>query len=123
MLHILWTSRGLQFSDLISPLVKDCILPVDLVLESSDGKRFGAHTINLQQYSEGFPIGGSVTIETDIPKMPESSQALRLLLRFMHHSRQPYLGNISVKVLSELAEAVEKYVIYSAMELCRLYMK
>ncbi|KAE9387726.1 hypothetical protein BT96DRAFT_1078971 [Gymnopus androsaceus JB14] len=34
---------------------EECTLATDIVLRSSDGVRFGAHTRNLEIYSDGFP--------------------------------------------------------------------
>lgn len=60
---------------------------------------------------------------TDIPYLEESGEVLELMLRFMHHTRQPNLSCLSPATLSSLAEAAEKYLIYSAMELCRVFMR
>jgi hypothetical protein len=43
----------------------------------------------------------------------------------MHHQRQPDSSKFQFKVLSGLAEAVEKYMVFSAMarEVCKIRMK
>jgi len=51
-----------------------------------------------------------------------NSEALSLFLKYIHHHRQPDLRNLSFKCLSQLAEAVEKYDVYSATEICKLKM-
>ncbi|KAF8957581.1 hypothetical protein BDZ97DRAFT_1845689 [Flammula alnicola] len=106
--------------------VQDCDLAVDVILRSSDGERFGAHSLNLQQYSDGFPIAESVTLDgadENQPILSEDAETLRLMLHFMHHTRQPDLNSLEFKTLASLAEGVEKYFIYSAMGLCYVYMK
>ncbi|KAF9477113.1 hypothetical protein BDN70DRAFT_838249 [Pholiota conissans] len=104
--------------------VKDCSLPIDIVLRSSDGIELGAHMRNLEHYSEAFPQSGSVEVnsEAEAVTLDETGDVLELMLQFMHLTRQPELAKISFDLLSGLAEAVEKYMIYSAMSMCKLYM-
>ena len=102
-------------------LVKGCKLGVDIMLKCSDGELFGAHRWNLKTYSEGFPLEGSETI-SDPVFLEETADVVRLMLHFMHQMRQPTLDNISFSLLASLAEAVEKYRIYSAMGVCKIKM-
>ena len=56
--------------------------------------------------------------------MPDlNSEALALFLQYIHHHRQPDLSGLSFKCLSQLAEAVEKYDVYSATEICKVQMR
>lgn len=56
--------------------------------------------------------------------MPDlDSEALSLFLQYIHHHRQPDLSRLSFKCLSQLAEAVEKYDVYSATEICKVQMR
>lgn len=55
--------------------------------------------------------------------LPERRQPLELLLQYMHHARQPDLENVAFGVLAELSEAAEKYLVYSAMTICHLFME
>lgn len=56
--------------------------------------------------------------------MPDlNSGALTLFLQYIHHHRQPDLSRLSFECLSQLAEAVEKYDVYSATEICKLHMR
>jgi hypothetical protein len=55
--------------------------------------------------------------------MPDlDSTALSLFLRYVHHHRQPDLSNVPFTTLRDLAEAVEKYDVYSATEICKTQM-
>lgn len=106
--------------------VANCELPVDIVLKSSDGSLVGAHHGNLAHFSEAFPVPGSVKT-TDAPiDLPEDGETLRVLMQFMHHQRLPNLAdhvpNLFKKPtkLLALAEAAEKYLVYSAMGMCNL---
>lgn len=106
------------------PGIPECSFPVDVILQSSDGVIFGAHSANLEMYSSAFPPAafGPPTLD-DIVLLPEPSEIVSLLLQYMHHHRQPDSSKIPFTVLEGLAEAVEKYVIYSAMEVCKIRME
>lgn len=109
---------------IIFPLgVSECLLPVDVILQSSDGVKFGSHSKNLEIYSSAFPPTAFGPTLDEIVHLPESSEVVSLLLQYMHHHRQPDSEEIPFTILEGLAEAVEKYVIYSAMEVCKIRMK
>lgn len=55
--------------------------------------------------------------------MEEDNAVIVLLLRYMHLSPQPDPTEFSFELLEQLAHAVEKYMIYSAMGVCRLRME
>ncbi|KIJ94847.1 hypothetical protein K443DRAFT_134593 [Laccaria amethystina LaAM-08-1] len=77
-----------------------------------------AHSTNLEIYSGGFPPATLMNAPDpgEIVQMPEMSAVLKLLLQYMHNDRQPDSSKIPFKVLCPLAEAVEKYMVFSAME-------
>jgi len=102
--------------------VKECNLYVDLVLESSDGIRCGAHKTNLEQYSAGFPIAEATISDHEVVTLSEKASVLHLLLQFMHNTRQPELRKLSFPTLALLAEAVEKYMVFPGMQVCKLQM-
>jgi len=105
--------------------VADCCLAIDLVLESSDGVRFGTHTKNLERYSSNFPPLTPRNSEgpLDAVSLPESSDVVSLLLRSMHPPRQPDSHSFTFDILSRLAEATEKYEVFPATEVCKIRMK
>jgi len=103
--------------------VDECLLYIDLVLESSNGVRFGAHKTNLELYSDGFPIAKVTQSDSEVVKLSENDSVLRLLLQFMHNARQPEMSSIFFEDLELLAEAVEKYMIFSAIQVCRMQME
>jgi hypothetical protein len=105
--------------------VKDCNIPVDLVLQSSSGDKVGAHKRNLHTYGDGFPLSDSVVtvdVASDIPVLSESTEVLLLMLWFMHHVPQPDLQSLPFDTVAQLADAAEKYFIYSAIGVCKIYM-
>ncbi|KAJ3515024.1 hypothetical protein NLJ89_g2022 [Agrocybe chaxingu] len=104
----------------------DCNLTVDMILQSSDGESFGAHQFNLECYSAGFPPAASTITnspEDMTVELTETAVVLRLMLQYMHNVRQPDLSKVSFLVLSALAEAVEKYLIFPAMDVCKVFME
>jgi len=102
--------------------VKECHLSVDLVLESSDGIRCGAHKTNLEQYSAGFPVAEVTNSDHEVVTLSEKTSVLHLLLQFMHNTRQPDLRMLSFSTLEPLAEAVEKYMVFPGMQVCKMQM-
>ena len=102
--------------------MEDCKTSVDITLKSIDGITFGAHQKNLEFFSEGFPVAGS-RVATEVVQLQENADVLRIMLKFMHNARIPELKRVQFSTIAPLAEAVEKYMIYSAMEVCRAYME
>ena len=102
--------------------VEDCNISVDITLKSIDEITFGAHQKNLEFYSQGFPIAGS-TVATEVVQLQEKADVLRIMLIFMHNTRLPDLNKLEFSIISPLAEAAEKYMIYSAIALCRIKME
>ncbi|KAF9524872.1 hypothetical protein CPB83DRAFT_945509 [Crepidotus variabilis] len=101
--------------------VKDCVATIDVILKSSNGKLIGSHQAGLNQYSDAFPAVGFEV--TEPVELSETADVLQLMLYFMHHVRQPELKNLDFKVLAGLAEAAEKYSIFTAMDLCKIHME
>lgn len=92
-------------------------------MSSSDGVLFKVHRKNLELYSEGFP-GTDVPVHDDeVVLLTEKASTLELLFQYMYKERQPDLSAVEPDTLAELAEASEKYMVYSAMEVCKVYMK
>ena len=70
-------------------------------------------------YTEGFP-GADVPVHDEIA---ETATTLELLFQYMCRQRQPDLSRLRPQELAKLAEAAEKYQVYSAMEVCKLRMQ
>ncbi|PFH48563.1 hypothetical protein AMATHDRAFT_87035 [Amanita thiersii Skay4041] len=97
---------------------------------SSYGKLFGTHGKNLEEYSGGFPPtvfssseAGEPAMEAikdhNIAELSERSVLIELMLGYVHATPPSQLEGISFDVLMDLAEAAEKYSVYSAMESCK----
>lgn len=101
-----------------------CDIPVDVIFLSSDGEDIGGHSSALEAFSEAFPPLGMVETTGDPIPLTESGATLRRLFHFTH--KRPYdqvLDESPLYSLLELAEAAQKYLIYHAMEICRLHVK
>jgi hypothetical protein len=72
--------------------------------------------------SQGFP-GEEISTHDEIVDLSETSDTLELLFQFMYPQPQPDLEKLFFNQLAALAEAAEKYHVYSALQVCRLCMK
>ncbi|KAG7091615.1 hypothetical protein E1B28_010634 [Marasmius oreades] len=104
--------------------VSDCPLTVDLVLKTSDGKKLGAHSRNLEVYNTAFPCLDSVThrIE-DLVELAEDAETLKLLLEYSHNCKHSDLRKLDVDVVIAFATAAEKYGNFFASEVCKVAMR
>ena len=94
----------------------------DITVSSSDGVLFRVHKQNLSTHSEVIPEGDFSTNEEIVP-LTETSETLELLFQYMYRQPQPDITDLPFEQLSMLAEAAEKYRVFSAMEICRVLMK
>jgi hypothetical protein len=101
--------------------VSECNLGIDVILLSSDGVQFGSHTKNISTFAGAFPACD--TEDSSVISLTESSDVVSLLLQYMHQQRQPDSSKFEFDILSRLADAVEKYKVFSAMEVCNIHMK
>ncbi|KAF7354023.1 hypothetical protein MVEN_01089100 [Mycena venus] len=79
----------------------------DVTFQSCDGVLFGIHRPNLQTNTESFPPP-EISTDGDI---------------FIYPRRHPALDGIAFADLAALAEAAEKYQVFSAMNICRIRMR
>jgi hypothetical protein len=92
-----------------------------LTFKSSDGVLFKVHRKNLENASEGFSAP-EVCSGEEIVELTESRYTLELLFQYMYPQRHPDLRKVRFSQLAALAEAVEKYQVYTAMEICQIRM-
>ncbi|KAF7973109.1 hypothetical protein HWV62_16222 [Athelia sp. TMB] len=102
-----------------------CAADADIVFLSSDSILFRVHSSNLTCGSEGFapPTGTSSLSKHDIVQLTETSMTLELLFQFMYPQRPPDLSALEFKSFMGVAEAAEKYQVYSAMQICAMQME
>ncbi|KAJ7612288.1 hypothetical protein FB45DRAFT_940249 [Roridomyces roridus] len=94
----------------------------DVVFQSCDDILFGIHRANLETNTEGFPPAEFANTGEIIP-LSESSSTLELLFQFIYPRRHPGLDDIAFEALAALAEAAEKYQVFSAMNICKIRMR
>ncbi|KAF8182747.1 hypothetical protein K438DRAFT_1511486, partial [Mycena galopus ATCC 62051] len=103
-----------------------CALDADITIASADGVLFKVHRKNLEVHSDVFAAAETATRPEngdDIVPLSETSPVLELLFQYMYRQPQPDLKNVEFPVFAGLAETAEKYVVYSALEWCRMRMK
>ncbi|KAJ7496494.1 hypothetical protein FB451DRAFT_197256 [Mycena latifolia] len=103
-----------------------CSSDADMAVLSSDRVLFKVHRKNLEVHSDIFADATSTTKPEngdDIVHLSESSDVLDLLFQYMYRQPQPDLDTVEFPIFAGLAEAAEKYVVYSALTLCRMKMK
>jgi hypothetical protein len=61
--------------------------------------------------------------DNEVVQLPETSVILDLLFRFCYPQRHPNLDNLDFDILAKLVEAVEKYKVFSAINLCKIAMR
>ncbi|TFK64788.1 hypothetical protein BDN72DRAFT_962974 [Pluteus cervinus] len=94
-----------------------CQPDADVTIISSDGIRFQLHKKNLALNTGGFPPL-ELTSTTELREQvtfSEKGQILDLLFHFVYPQHYPDLETIEMSVLSELAEAAEKYEVFGAV--------
>ena len=93
----------------------------EVSFQSCDGVRFRIHINNLKACS-GTLAPPSFTTFGEIVTLTESSTILEILFQFLYNQRRLDLGSVEFKILESLAEAAEKYQVYPAMSMCKIYM-
>lgn len=75
------------------------------------------------RFSDGFSTADSVTTSlNENVSLSETSTVLKLLLQFMHPTRLSDISQVEFEVLEPLAYAAEKYLVYSAMAICKIHI-
>ncbi len=107
---------------------ESCRLPVDVIIECSDGASHGAHARNLEFHCDSFPLR-SFDSDPDLNNpveeiiVAEDGETMALLCKFIHRQKQPDLETLEWPQFAKLAAAVEKYGVFAAMEVCKMKMR
>ncbi|KAJ7891285.1 hypothetical protein B0H14DRAFT_2688429 [Mycena olivaceomarginata] len=95
----------------------------DIAFRSSDQVIFRVHVKNLETHSNGFPPSALCAPGSgEVVDLSEPAATLDLLFQYMYPQRQPDLSGIEPSLLADLAEAAEKYEMFSALEICKIFM-
>jgi hypothetical protein len=85
---------------------------------------FKVHMKYLEMNSGGFaPPASTVSAPDDVVSLTESSSVLEVLLKFIYPGPQPDLSKVEFRVLAGVAEAVQKYEVWPAMEVTTMHMR
>ncbi|KAF9060775.1 hypothetical protein BDP27DRAFT_1236246, partial [Rhodocollybia butyracea] len=92
-------------------------------IQSSDNVLFKMNKKELEMFSGAFPSADSL-VELGKPvELPEDSETLGVLFKFMHCDTHPTLDDVAFDTMMRLAEAAEKYHVYSAIPIYKLNLR
>lgn len=94
----------------------------DICFESNDNVRFAIHLKNLEATTGAFPPSDLPTYG-EVVKLTESSKILDLLFQYIYPIQQPDISSLPFETLAGLAEAAEKYQVFPATFVCKIYMQ
>ncbi|KAJ7252350.1 hypothetical protein B0H12DRAFT_1184913 [Mycena haematopus] len=104
-----------------------CASDADLTVCSSDRVLFKVHRKTLKAHSGIFAGAADATRPEngdEVVDLSETANVLDILFQFMYAAQeQPDLRNMDFSTLLALAEAAEKYMVYSVLKLCRMQME
>jgi hypothetical protein len=96
----------------------------DITFQSSDGVLFHLHIKYLEISTNGFSFPPDCASgESEIIPLKEAASILELLFRFCYPERHPDLAGMDFNDLLPLAEAVQKYKVFPAMNICKIRMR
>ena len=98
------------------------MLDSDVTFKSSDNILFRIHKVNLKVSARGFAPPEFETFD-EITCLTESAKILELLFQFCYPDRRPDVEQPEFDDLALLAEAAEKYEVFSAMNICNIFMR
>ncbi|KAG6826655.1 hypothetical protein H0H87_006783 [Tephrocybe sp. NHM501043] len=94
----------------------------DVVFRSSDNVAFYIHRKNLEIHAAGFPPD-SFSTRGEIVPLTEDAETLEVLFHYVYPQRLDDIDLLEFGVLYKLAEAAEKYQVFSVIQLCKMRIK
>lgn len=94
----------------------------DITFCSADGTHFQLQRKFLEANTGAFP-GSEFDTRGEVVHLTESDSVLRLLFGFVHPRKHPDVEELSFPLLAGVAEAAEKYEVFSAINVCKLQMR
>lgn len=94
----------------------------DIKFQSTDGVVFNLHTALLQAHTGGFP-GPEFSAQGEVVQLSEPANVLALLFDLIYPKRHLDLSETEPETVFALAEAVEKYEVFSAMFVCNARLR
>ena len=108
---------------IVCNLVNANVPGTDFIVQSSDGVVFYLHRKNLEPCIDGaFPglhSSGNESIAAEqIIRLDEPSSTLEIFFQFIYPRRHPSIKGLGFQTILAVANAVEKYKVFVAMNLC-----
>lgn len=95
----------------------------EITFRSGDGVLFCIHRKYLETHTESFP-GHEILVRPDeIVDLPESGEVLAIIFDLVYPRKQPDIEEMAFELVIHVAEAVEKYQIFSAMKACEFRLR
>ncbi|KAF8890805.1 hypothetical protein CPB84DRAFT_1711302 [Gymnopilus junonius] len=94
----------------------------DVTFQSSDNVLFHIHRRNLEAHTGAFP-GKEFINDGETVCLTEPAEVLEIVFQFIYPKRYPRLKDLDFDIVADVAEAVEKYEIFSAMLTCEVRLR
>ena len=94
----------------------------DVIFCSEDGTLFQLQRKYLETNTGAFP-GAEFETRGEITHLTESSEVLEILFQFIYPRRHPDIEELEFPLLAAVAEAAEKYEVFSGMSECKTRMR
>jgi len=111
---------------IIFDIVNESAGDTDAVIQSSDGVIFHLHWKYLQGnpgFVRDIAKGSPPNEKQETMALDEPSNVLEILFQFIYPRRHPSLEDTDFETLTAVAEAAEKYELFSAMNVCALRLE
>lgn len=108
-------------TEYMSSIVND--VDADVVCRSSDGLLFHVHRKNLEVCTGGFPLEAFWAGNRRQVRLPETAEVLEILFTFIYPRQHPDLAGLRFSLLTQIADAAEKYEVFAAKNICATRMK
>ncbi|PPQ66495.1 hypothetical protein CVT26_011183 [Gymnopilus dilepis] len=93
-----------------------CASDAEITIQSSDYVRFLVHRKNLESITGAFPPSEFNTVEGEVVHLTEPALVLEIVFQFIYPQKPPSLDELEFDTVLAVAEAVEKYEVFSAMK-------
>lgn len=97
--------------------------PTTIAFVSRDHILFNIERAKLERASDFSPPASVVSTPSERVRLTESSRALELLFRYMYGDVNINLDACEFSTVYELAEAAQKYIVFTAIPVCRQYLR
>lgn len=93
-----------------------------VTIQSSDNVKFNIHRTNLETSTGAFP-GAEFETNGEVVYLTEKADVLAILFKFIYPQRHPSLEHLDFALLSQVAEAAEKYEVFAAMNIASIRLR